>query len=288
MGTNPRLKQNGGDRSPRVCRVIGALLSTKNLINRSVYRLRPRYAFFFRLSSTGLLLITVLAGCASYIPPGAKADLNAFAPASIQEGFEAKATSPFPASIAAVRVQAPRYSNYYLEQNGGTYGSGRYSVITTREVEDQAQLDRVTRLPQVAGLVSINRMLLPQNLESDREIREAAARLQADLVFLYTFDTSYFDSDLAKPLTVITLGLFPSRKVFVTTTASALLLDTRTGYVYSAYKATQKTETLSTSWGSRDAADSGRRRNEREAFAKLLEEFITSWPKLLERHQKSS
>ncbi len=233
-----------------------------------------------------LVLGAALSGCASYIPPGAKADLQAFAPASIQEGFAAKPTSPFPASIAAVRVQAPAYTNHYLQQNGGTYGTGRYSVVTTREVEDPAQIDRITQLPQVAGFVSINRMLLPPRLDSDRELREAASRLQGDLLLVYTFDTSFFDTDLARPLTVLTLGLSPTKKLSVTTTASALLLDTRTGYVYSAYEVTQKTEALATSWGSRDTADEGRRNNEREAFHKLVDDIVASWPRLLERHAK--
>src|SRR5688572_17962611 len=127
-------------------------------------------------SLVSAILLLSFAGCASYIPPGAKADLQAFAPPTIQEGFAAKPTSPFPAGIAAVRVQAPAYSNHYLKQNGGQFGTGRYSIITTREVEDQSQLDRVIALPQVAGLTGLNRMLLPERLESDREIREAASR----------------------------------------------------------------------------------------------------------------
>jgi hypothetical protein len=233
-----------------------------------------------------ILVPMLLGGCATYIPPGAKADLQGFAPANIQAGFAAKATAPFPASIAAVRVQAPSYDNYHLQKNGGKYGSGRYSVITTREVEEQWQFDRVAKLPQVAGLVSINRMLLPEHLESDKEIREAASRLQADLVLIYTFDTSFFDTDLAKPLTVISLGLSPTHKIFVTTTASALLMDTRTGYLYSAYEVTTRADTLSTSWGSRDTADETRRRTEREAFGKLIDDVVSSWPKLLERHAK--
>lgn len=225
-----------------------------------------------------------LIGCASYIAPGAKADLQVFAPESIQEGFAAKATAPFPATIALVRVQSPVYTNYRLQQAGGTYGSGRYSVITTREVEQEDDLERVTSLPQVAGVTSINRMLLPSNLESDKELREAAARLQADLLFVYTFETAFFDSDLAKPLTVITLGLSPTRKVHVTTTVSALLIDTRTGYVYSTYETTKQAETLSTSWGTSDAADEARLQNERQAFEQLVGEFSDTWPKLLERH----
>ena len=77
--------------------------------------------FLIALSSLALSL----SGCATYYPPGAKADLQAFAPPSIQEGFAAKPTWPFPAGIAAVRVQAPKYSNYNLGQNGGMYGTGK-------------------------------------------------------------------------------------------------------------------------------------------------------------------
>lgn len=149
-------------------------------------------------------------------------------------------------------------------------------------------LERVAHLPQVAGITSINRMLLPQNLNGDRELREAAARLQADLLFVYTFDTSFFETDLAKPMTVVTLGLFPSRKVYVTTTLSALLIDTRTGYVYSTYETSKKAETLSTSWSSSDSADAVRRQNESQTFEQLIGEFINTWPKVLERHARKN
>ena len=227
-----------------------------------------------------------MSGCATYIPPGAKADLQAFAPPDIQAGFAAKPTNPFPASIAVLRVQAPTYTNYYLQQRGGSYGSGRYSVILAKEADEDLQLERVSKLRQVAGLVTINRMLLPERLEGDKEIRGAASRLQADLVFLYTFDTSFFDTDQAKPLSVITLGLSPTRKISAVTTCSALLMDTRTGYIYSAYEVTERTETFSTSWGSRDTADEARRNNERDAFKKLIDEFATTWARVLERHGK--
>ena len=226
----------------------------------------------------------VISGCATYIPPGAKADLQAFAPPDIQAGFAAKPTNPFPASIAVVRVQASTYTNYYLRQNGGSYGSGRYSVILAKEENEDSQLERVTKLQQVAGLVSINRLLLPQRLDGDREIRGAAARLQADLVFLYTFDTSFLDTDMAKPLSVITLGLSPTRRISAVTTCSALLMDTRTGYIYSAYEATERKQTLSTSWGSRDTADQTPRDIEQAAFKKLIDDLAASWPKFLERY----
>lgn len=106
------------------------------------------------------------------------------------------------------------------------------------------------------------------------------------MILLYTFDTSFFDTDMAKPLTVITLGLSPTRKISAATTCSALLIDTRTGYVYSAYEVTEKAETFATSWGSRDSADEARRGNEQKAFEKLVDEFVTTWPKVLERHRQ--
>jgi hypothetical protein len=103
---------------------------------------------------------------------------------------------------------------------------------------------------------------------------------------LYTFDTSFFDTDLAKPLSVITLGLSPTRQISAVTTCSALLLDTRTGYVYSAYEVTERAQTFSTSWGSRDSADEARRNNEKNAFKRLIDEFTATWPKVLERHRQ--
>ena len=235
-----------------------------------------------------LLALTAVTGCASYIPPGPKADLNAVAPASVRAGFDAKPAATFPVGIAAVRIQGPSYTNYYVQQNGGVFGGGRYTVITAHEVEEQGAFDRVAALPQVSGLISINRMLLPQQLNSDLELREAAGRLQADMLLLYTFDTSFHDTDLSKPITVLTLGLSPTRKIHVTTTASALLLDTRTGYVYSAYEATQASDTLASSWGSADAADAGRRQNEKAAFSKMVDDFVASWPKFLNRYAKQS
>lgn len=227
-------------------------------------------------------------GCRSYITPGAKADLQTFAPPSIQAGFDAKPSLPFPASIAFVRIQASSYSNYNLRRYGGQYGSGNYTVIMTREVEDQAHLDRVAALPKVAGLVSLNRLLMPEKLENDRQVREAASRLQADLVFIYTFDTVFFDTDASKPLSVITLGLSPTRKITASTTISALLLDTRTGYIYSAYETTERAAMISSSWGSGDTADEARRKTEKRAFDKLIDEVVTSWPKLLQRHEQKS
>lgn len=230
-----------------------------------------------------------ISGCeTTYVTPGPKADLAALAPASIEEGFAARPSHPFPASIAFVRVQSPRYSNHNLRQHGGQAGTGRYTIITAREVENEEQLQRVLNLPQVAGVVGLNRILIPDNLHSDREIREAAARLQADLVLIYTFDTVFFDVDRSTTLSTLTLGFSPTRRITVTSTVSALLLDTRTGFIYSAYEATHQETKTATSWGSADAADLARLSAETQAFANLVNEFASSWPQILARYSLGS
>src|SRR3954471_1615534 len=93
--------------------------------------------------------VALLSGCATYIPPSGRADLAALSSPSMKESFAAKPAAGFPASIAAVRVQAPQYRNYYTEREGGVYGRGRYSVITVKEVEDEADIQRISKLPEV-------------------------------------------------------------------------------------------------------------------------------------------
>lgn len=231
-------------------------------------------------------LALALIGCSSYVPPGAKADLQALAPASIRAGFDTKPSSPFPASLAAVRVQAAGYANHFVRRNGGVAGGGRYSIVLVREVEQEAQFDLIGKLPQVAGVVTLNRLLIPERVNDDNDIREAAARLQADLVFLYTFATEFFDVNESRALTSITLGFGSTKRINVVTTASALLMDTRTGYIYAAYESTSRAEARSSVWDSADSADQLRRDTEKDAFAKLVDEVAKSWPRMLERHRK--
>jgi hypothetical protein len=73
---------------------------------------------------------------------------------------------------------------------------------------------------------------LPQ-LESDRELREAAARLHADFLLVCTFDTKLSDTNTSPLRSMLTLGFARTKKISANSTALALLLDTHTGYIYS-------------------------------------------------------
>jgi hypothetical protein len=97
------------------------------------------------------------------------------------------------------------------------------------------------------------------------------------MLLVYTLDTSFHDRDALKPLTVVTLGLSPTKVTSVTTTASAVLLDTRSGFVYGVAEASARKSGVASAWTTGDAIDADRKRTETEAFEKLVGEIETMW-----------
>lgn len=239
---------------------------------------------FFSVSAAAFLT-----GCATtYIPPSGRADFSTFTTVPMQQGFAAKPAAAFPAAIAAVHVQTSDYRNYYTEQEGGVYGHGCYSVVTAKDVEDDADLERLGKLPNVGGLISISPLLLPKNLQSEISLREAASRLKADMLLIYTFDTTFHENDSSVTLSVLSLGILPMQKVSVHVTVSALVIDTRTGFIYAALEANEKRQLRSNTWESEESADRARRDAEKAAFKSLVGEFDKNWPKIVDRAHQGS
>jgi len=233
----------------------------------------------------GLAVISVLvfAGCAGvqYVTPGAAANLEAIDNAGIKERFQTKPAAPFPARIAVVRIQQSGYYSY----GSSSYGEGNYSVVTARDVEKDEPFAQLASLDQVAGLAAINRLLLPVHLNSVQELQKAAASLHADMLLLYTFDTSFrIKGQDIGPLAVITLGFLPNKKAYITTTASAVLYDVRTGYVYGQTEATQTTDHLASTWSKEKVIDNARLETEKEAFSQLIDQFCQLWPNILKEY----
>ncbi len=197
----------------------------------------------------------------------------------VREAFDRQPTAEFPTGVAVVRVQ----QSGYRSQTARGYGSGAFSVVTTRDIETPEQYERLNALPQLAGIAPIGRLQLPTRFGGVEDLRRAAAELQADMLLLYTLDTQFTNDDKAKPLTVISLGLSPNKVVSVTTTASALLIDTRTGFIYGSAEATAEDDQLANAWTDENAADETRRRVEREAFGELVDELELMWGGVLQR-----
>jgi hypothetical protein len=222
-----------------------------------------------------------LGGCASYTTPGRAADMRMFgltrdqqSDKSVVQSIDKRPLAQFPTEIAVVRVQATGYES----QTAKGWGHGAYSVVTQRDIENmEPRLAELEKLPMVKGLAPINRLLLPQELQSDLELRQAAAALHADMLLVYTLDTTLEVQDVAGPLTVLTLGLSPNQFAHVLCTASAVLLDTRNGYVYGVAEATEQQKQLADAWTSENAVDQTRKRVESKAFSKLVGNLQETW-----------
>ena len=242
-----------------------------------------------------LALITVLMtnGCSSYRVPGGPAEMSLLGfneqqrdqhtDAGIRNILDRKPLAAFPTAIAVARVQASGYSSYTAE----SWGHGNYSIITVRDVETEDQLQRIADLDGISQIGPINRLMLREKLQDDFELREAAARMHADMLLVYTFDTTFDTEDHAAPLTLVTLGLFPSKNVRLATTASAVLMDTRSGYIYGAAEASAKHKQIANAWTDHLAVDQSRRKTETTAFEKLVGEFEDLWPKVMTEYSQA-
>lgn len=203
--------------------------------------------------------------------------------ADISEVASRKPSPNFPVRIAIARVQAPQYKSYSSE----SFGSGRYSVVTTQELITEEHFERFAKWPGVAGVAPINRLLLPANLDSLDDLRLAAAKLQADVLLVYTLDTSFRVQGRAYgPLSVISLGLAPDRDAFITSTASALFTDVRTGFIYGVAEATAKASGLTNAWGSSDTVDKKRLEAEEQAFTLLIPQAEKTWAGIAKQYMK--
>lgn len=236
------------------------------------------------LSIAGTLigLAALSAGCASYVTPGPGVSMtNLAGDADIRERFSRQPAATWPARIALARVQGSGYQSRSYE----SHGNGNYSVVTQRDAETEADLDRIARLPLVAAVAPMNRMLLPTKLESDHELRVAAAALHADLLLAYSYDTHYrVDGREIGPLGVITLGTLPINDAVATSTASAAIFDVRTGFVYAVAEGSAQEKQLASAWTSYSAADSLRVRAEAKALKKLVAELEATWKHIIEQH----
>jgi hypothetical protein len=221
-----------------------------------------------------LFLAITLSGCASYTTPGGSVQLSQLADSDINELMSKKPAASFPANISVARVQAPGYQSYKVN----SFGTGRYSVITTREVESDDDFIRLSKLPQLAGIAPLNRILLPVDLDSVKALREASARLKADILLIYTFDTTFHAGEQKfAPLNVISLGFLKNKQVTVTTTVSAAFFDVRTEYLYGLSEATAQEVKSASVWSTSDAVDDLRISTEKAAFQKLVPEIEKTW-----------
>ena len=179
------------------------------------------------MKTVNALLILIagsgLAGCAHYVTPGGAVSLPRITEGDIGEALAREPAAPFPARLIVARLQAPGYVSY---SNRG-YGHGSYSVLTARDIETDEDVRRISAMPGVAAVGQLSRVLLPPELNTTRDLRTAAAQLRADVILLYTLDTTFRTDTLRiGPLQTVSLGFFPNKNAHVSTTCSPWVLIT--------------------------------------------------------------
>lgn len=233
--------------------------------------------------SGGICAIAAAGGCAHYMTPARGVTMASLVNVDedIRERMLREPAAQFPARMAVVRIQESGYRSH----SSGSYGQGRYSVVTTRDIESEADYTRLGKLPMVAGVAPLNRMVIPPSLHSDKDLRLAAATLKADLLLVYTLDTSFrVDEHDFGPLRLISLGMLPTKEACVRSTASAALYDVRTGFAFGLSESTAEEKGIANSWTSAEVVDQSRLKAERQAFQQLLGEFEKTWQAVVREH----
>lgn len=230
------------------------------------------------------LLPALAAGCAEYAVPGPAAQLSEIGDYSVQREFDRRPVVTFPTALAVAHIQGPGYGERHYYR--GSNGNSKFTVISVRETENEAAVKNIRNLQKVTGVIFLNDLLLPTTVKGEEDLRTAAARVQAKLLMLYTFNTKFEVDDKLAPLTTISLGLFPTKDARLVCTASAVIVDTQTGYLYAAAEATARRTQTANAWTSDQAVDESRRLVESEAFGKLASQLPQAWTRILELHDK--
>jgi hypothetical protein len=229
-----------------------------------------------------LAACAVVGGCGQhYVTPAGGVPLVELADTDIATLYEREPASPFPATVAVLRVQDRGYATW----TRAGYGPGRYTVVTARDIESDEAFGRMAGLPLVTTIAPVGRILLPATTNSLDDLRTSAAQLRADLLVVYTVDSVFtVDGQPLGPLSTITLGMLPNKKAHVTSTVAGALIDVRTGFVYGTAEATTREEQRANTWSTGEAIDSARLRAEKQAFESFVDEFAKLWGEVLQVH----
>lgn len=230
-----------------------------------------------------VIMLVGSSGCAtSYRTPGAGINISSLSTQSdIAELMKREPAAVFPARIAVSRAQA---SGYYSAGNT-CYGKGSFCLVTARDVESEEDLLKIAAMPMVIGVAPVGRLLVPQQLDSIKALRLAAARLKTDVLLVYSLDTRFnVETSEVGPLQLISLGFLPNKKARVTSTASAALFDVRTGFVYGVAESTASEDQRASVWSSRDAVERVRLKTEAQSFHDMISEVEVLWREVVAAH----
>jgi len=224
------------------------------------------------------LLFVLITSCGHYVTPGDSVKISELADEDISKLLSNKPSSEFPVNIAIARIQHPQYASNNQQRNSYSEQQGNYSLILTRNSEEEAAFEKLSGLNGVKEASPFNRLLLPYNYKSIKDLRLAAAKMKAQMLMVYTFDTEFtIDTKNYGPQNVVSLGYLKNKDVKVSTTASVALFDVQTEYLYGLAEATTHEDKKANAWKKGDEVDNLRIVTEKKAFEKLMGEIEKMW-----------
>ncbi len=226
-----------------------------------------------------ILGLHMIQSCASkYTTPGASVNISELADEDVSKILSNKPTAEFPVHMAIARIQSPQYTNYRYQRAMYNKPSGSFSMVLTRNSTEDEAFEMMNELDGIEQASPFNRLLLPYDYKSIKDLRVAAAKMKAEMLLVYTFDTEFIiDTKNYGPQNVFTLGYLKNKDVKVVTTASAAIFDVQTEYLYGLAEATAKESRRSNAWKKQDEVDALRVQTENEAFQELMQDLELVW-----------
>lgn len=234
-----------------------------------------------------LFLIASLFSCAKYVTPGGPVRISELADEDVSKILSNKPASEFPVNIAIARIQSSDYTNYRYRRPYNPQPQDKFSMILTRDASEEDSFQELAKMEGIKQMAPFNRLLLPYNYSSIKDLRLAAAKMKAQMLLVYTFDTQFvIDTKNYGPQNVISLGYLKNKEVKVVTTASVALFDVQTEYLYGLAEATSQETKRANAWKKLDEVDNLRTETEKKAFQQLVGEIEKMWKGVREEYAK--
>ena len=182
--------------------------------------------------------------------------------AAHQESRTARPTVQFPARLAVAGIESG-YSGYRLKRE--------------HDVEQSHHIEAVGRLPGVSGIVNLNQVGLVADLKDYAQLDHEARKLGADLLAVYRIEESVNSTDYVPLLSFATLGLVPTKPYELTATASLVIRDARTGYVYGVLEEKAEGSGMMAEMDTYDIQARAMRKAKIEALDKLTDGLPAFW-----------
>ena len=239
----------------------------------------------FKLIAIFLSSLAFQSCATSYITPGSSVNVSKLADADISELLSKEPVAKFPVNMAIARIQSSTYTNWQYRNSRQNAPNGRFSMILTRSHFEDMALEKLNTLSGIKQASTFNRLLLPYQYNSIKDLRLAAAKMKVNLLLVYTFDTVFaVDTKNFGPQNAIALGYLKNKEVKVTTTASAAVFDVQTEYLYGLAESTARETKTSNAWKKQKDVDALRLETEAKAFEALTMELQGLWTEIMNEY----